>query len=263
MPDQLSLRVSPPRGSQWVRPPRRPDLPGVPWRTWQVLIVLALFAAIQVAASYFLGLVFPEMGWPSPSSPGMLLAEVVAISHAAGWLMAWLLVVRWHRRRFGAALAFKRQPAARLALAFGAAILVYGVVMLPALVWPPPPDRTNMFLEIFKAGGLNLLLLLVIAVVLAPLMEELLFRGLLLPALRRRLAFPAAALLTTLLFTALHFTQTGTYWPAVAGIFVCGAFLAWLRERTGSLWTPIAFHMGFNTTPFLVWLANLDLSGIQ
>jgi uncharacterized protein len=156
--------------------------------------------------------------------------------------------------RFAEALAFRPFPL-RLLIRIGlAAIAVYIIALLPALVFPPPKDHTNLFLEIFKAGGITLVILLVIAVVLAPLLEEVIFRGLLFPALRRLMAFWPAAILTTVLFTGLHFTQTGTYWPAIEGIFICGMVLAWLRERTGTLWASIAFHMGFNSTPFLAWL---------
>ena len=261
--NNLPLLISPPQGSRRRRHPRLPQPGGVPWSTWQVLIVLALFALIQVPAGILLEVSLAGAGLSKAAMLSILLVSVVAVSHAAGWLMAWLLVARWHGQRFAAALGFKAWPPARLAATFGAAIAVYGIAMVPAYFWQPPSERTNVILEFFRAGGPHLLLLLAVAVIFAPLMEEVLFRGLLQPALRRRWSFPAAALLTTLLFTALHFTQTGMYWPSVAGIFLCGACLAWLRERTGSLWPPIAFHMGFNSTPFLVWLANLPLGGMQ
>jgi len=83
------------------------------------------------------------------------------------------------------------------------------------------------------------------------LLEEVLFRGLLFPAMRRRCRFLTAAMLVTLLFAALHAFQTGTYWPALTGIFLCGWLLAWLRERHGALWPPVAFHIGFNFTAFI------------
>ena len=98
---------------------------------------------------------------------------------------------------------------------------------------------------------------------MAPALEESLFRGLLLPALRQRFGVWSSALAVTALFTVLHVAQVGTYLPALAGIFACGLALAWLRERTGSLWPSIAFHMGFNSTPFLVWLLALPFGGLN
>ena len=263
MYNTLPLVISPPRGSNRVRPWPTSHEGMVPWSSWQVLVVLVLFAIIQVVVSLVLSKAFMSKDATTPPPVGVLFMGVVLISHAAGWLMAWILVTRIHGWPFVQGLGFRRWPLSRLAFIFGAAILVYGLAMLPALAHPPPPERTNLFLEIFRSGGLNLALLLAVAVIFAPLMEEVLFRGLLFPALRRRFSFTVAALHTTLLFTALHFTQTGSYWPAMVGIFLCGACLAWLRERTGSLWPPVVFHMGFNTTPFLAWLAALPMGGIQ
>jgi hypothetical protein len=217
-----------------------------------VLLILAVFSASQIVAGLIL---HPLLGGGEEPNLLLLLPGVVAVSHGIGWLAA-LALVKWrYRLAFGRALAFRPYPLRALVRAAFSAVAVYLVVLLPALAFPPPPNHTNMFLEIFKAGGITLLLLLVIAVVLAPLLEEVLFRGLLFPALRRRLRFLPAALATTVLFTGLHFTQTGAYWPALLGIFTCGMALAWLRERTASLWPSIAFHMGFNSTPFLAWLA--------
>jgi hypothetical protein len=245
---QLPLSISPPAG---VAALLRPVFSQVPWRVWEVLAILALFSGSQILAGLTL---HPLLGGGEEPRLVLLLPGVVAVSHGVGWLLA-IALVKWrYRRPFGAALAFRRFPLRMLVRIGLAAIVVYIVALLPALVFPPPADHTNLFLEIFKAGGATLLLLLVIAVLLAPLLEEVLFRGLLFPALRRRLRFWPAAVLTTLMFTGLHFTQTGTYWPAVEGIFICGMALAWLRERTGSLWPSVAFHMGFNSTPFLAWV---------
>jgi hypothetical protein len=245
---QLPLSISPPSG---VAVRVRPVIGQVPWRVWEVLTILVLFSASQILAGLTL---HPLLGGGEEPRLVLLLPGVVAISHGVGWLLA-IGLVRWrYRRPFGAALAFRRYPLRALVRIGLAAIVVYIVALLPALKFPPPADHTNLFQEIFKAGGATLIVLLAIAVVLAPLLEEVLFRGLLFPALRRRLRFWPAALLTTAMFTGLHFTQTGTYWPAIEGIFICGLALAWLRERTGSLWPPIAFHMGFNSTPFLAWV---------
>lgn len=248
MSAQLPLRISPPIA---LRASVRSIYRQVPWRVWEVLVILALFSASQILAGLAL---HPLVGGGEEPRLVLLLPGVVAISHAAGWLLA-LGLVKWrYRLGFASALKFHRYPPRLLVRIAAAAVGIYIAALLPALAFPPPPDHTNLFLEIFKAGGPTLLLLLVIAVLLAPFLEEVLFRGLLFPALRRRFQFWPAAVATSVMFTGLHFTQTGTYWPAVEGIFICGMALAWLRERTQCLWPSIAFHMGFNSTPFLAWV---------
>ncbi len=84
------------------------------------------------------------------------------------------------------------------------------------------------------------------AVVLAPLCEEVLFRGLLYPAFKKRIGTGLAMVLTALLFALVHWhLQT---FPA---LFVLGLALAYVYERTGTLAAPITFHAIFNGWTFL------------
>jgi hypothetical protein len=131
----------------------------------------------------------------------------------------------------------------------GMGLQVIGVLL--AAVVPPPPELENPMLRFVTHGPWAVALLFVMAVVMAPFLEEVLFRGILLPALRRRMRFPPAALLVTVLFAGLHAVQTGGYLPALAAIGVTGYVLAWLREASGSLWPPVLLHMGFNFTAML------------
>lgn len=83
------------------------------------------------------------------------------------------------------------------------------------------------------------------AVVLAPLCEEVLFRGLLYPAFRGKIGAGLAMAVTAALFALVHQPQT---YPA---IFVLGMALAYVYERTGTLAAPITFHAMFNGWTFL------------
>lgn len=79
----------------------------------------------------------------------------------------------------------------------------------------------------------------------APFAEELLFRGMLFSGLRRSpLGFSGAALISTLFWTSLH----ATYSPyGLALLVLIGLYFCWLRERSGSLWPPIAAHAVYNS----------------
>jgi membrane protease YdiL (CAAX protease family) len=83
------------------------------------------------------------------------------------------------------------------------------------------------------------------AVVLAPLCEEVLFRGLLYPAFRNRIGRGLAMTVTALLLMLVHTPET---YPA---IFILGLALAYAYERTGTLATPITFHAMFTGWTFL------------
>jgi membrane protease YdiL (CAAX protease family) len=83
-------------------------------------------------------------------------------------------------------------------------------------------------------------LVAVIAVLLAPVSEELLFRGLLYSPLRRRYGRTAGVVISALIFSVVH--------PPVdmPAIFALGVVLALAYEHTGSLLAPLAAHAANN-----------------
>lgn len=95
------------------------------------------------------------------------------------------------------------------------------------------------------------------AVIMAPLAEEVLFRGILLGALirktqiieagRRRLPVQLANFVTSLFFAMLH----ADAWPAPIGIFFLSLMLGKIYITTGRLWPCIAAHAMFNSTGIL------------
>jgi membrane protease YdiL (CAAX protease family) len=86
-------------------------------------------------------------------------------------------------------------------------------------------------------------LLVLAAVVLAPLGEEIFFRGLLQSMFRRYLQQPwVAILLTSMLFSAVHFTDI----KSLPALFALSMALGYNYERTGRLYSPIMIHMLFN-----------------
>jgi hypothetical protein len=86
----------------------------------------------------------------------------------------------------------------------------------------------------------------------APLSEELLFRGFLFSGLAKsRLGLVGTALLTTILWTALHAGYSAFGMIEVLGI---GLYFSWLLVRTGSLWVTIACHAIYNSVVALCLL---------
>ncbi len=85
-----------------------------------------------------------------------------------------------------------------------------------------------------------------LAVALAPLFEEILFRGLLFPYLAKRAGIVPGALLVSVLFAALHFHA-----PSFAPLLLLSAGLCLAYWRTGTLWVPIAMHAIFNAVSVL------------
>lgn len=84
----------------------------------------------------------------------------------------------------------------------------------------------------------------IVAVVLAPLWEEITFRGFLLSALAKsRLGYWPAALLSSVVWTLLHF---GYSWPGLVSVFLAGVGLSWVMLRTGSMRAVVVAHAVIN-----------------
>lgn len=108
-------------------------------------------------------------------------------------------------------------------------------------------DRTR------RTGGLSLrhLWLLMVALIVGPICEELFFRGLVFGALRRQWPFWAAALVSSAVFAASH--GWGSSWGLAAPVLwlqiAAGGFAAaYTYELTGTLAAPITLHVAFNAS---------------
>jgi len=82
-------------------------------------------------------------------------------------------------------------------------------------------------------------------VVLAPLFEEMLVRGALFSKLREKLKFWPAAIFTASVFALIH----GQFNVGVM-TFILALYAAFLREKTGAIWSGIMLHMAQNGIAF-------------
>lgn len=93
----------------------------------------------------------------------------------------------------------------------------------------------------------------IVALVLAPLGEELLFRGILYPAFKQH-GYPRAAFWgTAALFGAIHLSLA-IFLPLTA----LALLLNWLYEKTDNLLAPIAAHVTFNAINFALFFVAED-----
>jgi membrane protease YdiL (CAAX protease family) len=93
------------------------------------------------------------------------------------------------------------------------------------------------------------------AALLAPLAEEAVFRGVLLPAVLRRCGWPAALTLVSVLFALLH-----GHLAVALPLAVLGAAFSLGLAATGSVLTPIVMHVLFNAESLLLFAAFPNLA---
>lgn len=100
----------------------------------------------------------------------------------------------------------------------------------------------------FNAPNSAEFILVFIAIaVLAPLAEELLFRGFIFRGMRQKLPFWPAALIVSLLFALAHGQVN-----VGLDVFALSIVLCWLREKTGSLWPGIILHASKNALALIL-----------
>jgi membrane protease YdiL (CAAX protease family) len=95
------------------------------------------------------------------------------------------------------------------------------------------------------------ILAFVTLVLVAPIAEEILFRGYLYDKLKKFIPFWAAMLITSALFGAIH-----GQWDLAIDTFALSMVLCSLREATGSLWASILLHMTKNAIAFYILFIN-------
>ena len=103
-----------------------------------------------------------------------------------------------------------------------------------------------------------LVIMLVAAVVAAPLLEEMVFRGLVQTSLLNTLGRERRWLIVVVASILFAVTHLGAaIWQSLAALTVLSLILGFLYERTGSLWPSILVHAGFNA-----WNVAIVLSGV-
>jgi membrane protease YdiL (CAAX protease family) len=235
-------------------PPPVPARPRIRWGlpdvglAWVVGLVAALVVSSIVAAAA--GVDTSRVS----DDVGVLLASVVG--QAIGVIGTLELVARRKgrgslRADFGlvARLPGGRWTTAVLWLLAGVALQLAILPFLQIVVDVHGKAETQDVVEQFKqARGPALVLFAVIVVTVAPVAEELLFRGALLRALQRRMTPAWAVFVSALAFAAVHPLLSPSIGSVIAipGLFALGLLSAALAIRTGNLSASILLHAGFN-----------------
>lgn len=228
----------------------------LPWGLRHIWYVLAVSLVAELIAAYWFAYPTFEnvLGWAPFNSPptdprslgraflvGALVTAVCLYPMQRG--VHWLnfLEGQWRlRRSLGAATV------ALFALRFASALwaMSLGSFRLGAL----GGDTERALQGVYAEYGLPALLLFI--AVLIPLIEEVVFRGVLLNGLARHMSFPVAAVVQALLFAAMH--EDLAQLPV---FFVFGLAAAWLYRRSQGLAAPLALHAFNNTLAALAIVA--------
>ncbi len=136
----------------------------------------------------------------------------------------------------------------------GVALSIVLTLIFHSVLGPP----RNPLVELFRAGAegdvVMIAAFILFGVAVAPVWEELLFRGALYGWLRTRLGILASAAIAGGLHATIHLDLA-----AIPALFVLFTFFAIVYEHMENLWVPILAHATNNLLSLLAVLAELDL----
>ena len=203
-------------------------------------------SAVPLAALAYLGIdgLFAQLFHASKDNPTQLLySRLVSAPVLIVVLLSLLKFVRFSPSSC-LGMQLQRVPSAFRYGVWFAILAVPVMLVLNVFVRVAIPDgKTHPALVLFEnAGPTELTLIFVNAVVLAPLAEELFFRGILQNGLMSVLAPGPAVAIAGIIFGFAHLGA----WPDPIPLSFLGILLGLSLTRTGTLWTPIFFHASFN-----------------
>jgi len=175
----------------------------------------------------------------------VLLLTVIGVipAHAFTFLAAWAVVTQRGRRPFWQTLRWNFSPKFGFWTAVGVAIMLYlAGAILAKLIGGGPTD-----IDILANSTLVVrILLAVLATATGPLVEEIVYRGILYPALQERIGMAWSVAIVSFLFALVHVYQYRNSWGVISVIALLSISLTLVRALTGRLLPCFIIHMLFN-----------------
>lgn len=242
-------------------PPPVPPLPDsllapepteVPWRAREGFLI----ALLAFVTGGFVSLVLTALINPRPGELGadtrnvlILLATILIEGSLAFWV--WMWVKLRHRAgakelRFGLKQGDVRAGILAALLGLAVSWIAGGIItqLVEAIRGRPIKQPEQLPTDL---RGAAIVLAAFAVIVVAPIAEELFFRGFIHQAFRRWRGVTQATLLSAFVFALAHFDPL-----LIAGIFPLGIVLAYLFERRQSLGATIVAHMTYNLIGFIL-----------
>ncbi len=239
-------------------------------RTWQKIVGLVLWVAIGFAiaqaALTLIALLLSGIGVPlkliNPAVLQTIFAALVYIFTLVIVLGApWLIrKSRTNQQELGVGRLPSWLDIGLAPAGFIVYLLVTAIITTLATSFIPGFDAA----QTQETGFANLsyryeyILAFVTLVIIAPLAEEILFRGYLFGKLRKYLPTWVSILVTSLLFGLIH-----GQWNVGVDVFALSLVLCTLREITGSIWAGVLLHMMKNALAYYLLFINPSLLNIM
>lgn len=234
---------------QAAPPPSIERSPGFAWRLLSPIgaVVLSLIILIALGGALYA----TDMG---DASIGAVVTFLTSLLLLVFGVLLWRRLPD-HDRRGAIRPGAPPLSSIGLGMALGLGIVIgAGLIILAGAALDPVVERRINEVEDIGTRPWQLVLTITALVVLAPLGEELLFRGLILRALVRKLRFWPSALISAVLFTAAH-ADAYILWPRTISLIGTGVLLAWMYRERG-YWASVSAHATVNAIAAVALVAS-------
>ncbi len=204
-----------------------------------VVGLLFAFSAMLVFGVAMLAIPYPKLR----TDPTPLALPVQIVFYAGLYASFRLTLGLRYRKPVFSSLGWRRSGFNLGWAAGGGVLLAIVLSLLGALLKTP---KIPSPFEKLTSTRLMFVFFALVAVVLAPLFEELFFRGFLQPLFSRTFGTIAGIVITAAAFGALHGFEYSWVWQYALFISLAGAVFGWLRARTGSIIPSMVMHGCFN-----------------
>lgn len=237
------FRPQPPPVPQLPESELAPEPTEVPWRAREAFLIV-LFALVTGGFFTMLAVTMTD-----DETLAALLATLLIEASLGFWVWMWVKL----RHRAGLAqLGFRPRRgdigsgalAAVIGLASGAAITQL-VLSIANRVTERPVETPQQLPDINH--GVELVLAGIAVVIVAPIAEELFFRGFLYQAFRKWRGVTQGLFLSAFVFALAHISPI-----IMPSIFALGVILAYLFEKRNSVTATIAAHISYNLIGFII-----------
>lgn len=230
--------------------PPTPNNP--PWNSWTAfgmwaVSVLAIFIVpilFLIPYIIFLAIEGNNSLENIQNDSTVIVISILAIipAHILTIVLAWFIVTKNNKFSFQQTLGWSPNNFRW----FYYILILVGFFALAAVVNYLIPEQDNELLRILRSSRTAVFVVAFLATFTAPLVEEVVYRGILYSAIQRSIGVTGAVAIVTTLFAAVHFMQ---YWGSPGTILlICllSLVLTLVRVRTGNLLPCIILHTIFN-----------------
>ena len=233
--------------------PVSPDNP--PWGSWAaigtwafsvMLIVLmpAIFLAPYLVSSGILNEGSEKLAEFATNDPTAIVIQMLSIipAHLLTLAFAWAVVTKFGQYSFFKTLGFTTGGVRW----WHYLLIFFAFFALAAVVGLYFPDTENELIRILKSSRAAVLAVAFMATFTAPIVEEVVYRGVLYSPLQRSIGVPAAVVAVTLIFALVHVPQYYESPQTIILLTLLSLILTLMRAFSGSLLPCIILHTMVN-----------------